>query len=104
MFVNGSFHVIHTAVAYFDAVFIEDSVKFMLLREVFVYELEEGSADVSLYVLTEWGIVPDDVALSVSCCTWRCFFVAVVQCFGITAGFEGVFVDRLCFVVFSFVA
>ena len=25
VFVNSSFHVIHTAVAYFDAVFIEDS-------------------------------------------------------------------------------
>ena len=56
VFVDSSFHVIHTAVAYFDVAFIEDSVEFMLLREVFVYELEEDSADVMIKDLncTPW--------------------------------------------------
>ena len=66
MFVDDGLHIIPTAVAYFHVVLVEDLMEFVILREVYVYELLESSADVSLYILAVWWVVPDYVALSVS--------------------------------------
>eukprot|EP00795_Rhopilema_esculentum_P017315 gene17314-biopygen6275 len=53
------------AVADFNVVLVEDLMEFVILGEVYMYELEESSADVSLYILAVWWVVPDYVALSV---------------------------------------
>ena len=45
---------------------VEDLTKFMILGKLFVYAREVGSADVSLYPLAVWGVVPNFVALFVS--------------------------------------
>ena len=103
MFGNNGFHVIHTAVAYFHIVLVEDPVEFMMLGEVFVYELEEGAADVGLYVLAVWRVIPDNAALSVFC-SCGLLVVVVGQGFGVSAGFQGVFVGRFGFGEFSLVA
>ena len=71
------FHVVHTAVAYFDVIFVKDFMKFVILGEVFVDELEEGFADVSLYVLAVWWVVPADVSLSTSSRSCGCCVVVV---------------------------
>ena len=99
---DDGFYVFHAAVAYFDVVLVENSVKFVMLGEVFVYELQEDATDVGLYILAVWRVVPDDVALSVSSGRW--LVVVVGQGFVVSAGFQGVFVDRFCFVEFCLVA
>lgn len=104
MFGNDGFHVVHAAVAYFDVILVEDPVKFVMLGEVFVYKLQESVADVGLYILAVWRVVPDDVALSVSFCSSGWFVVVIGQGFGVSARFQGVFVDRFGFVEFSLVA
>ena len=40
-------HILHTTVAYFNVVLVEEGVILVLSREVFRYELKEGFADVS---------------------------------------------------------
>ena len=60
----------------FDVVFVEEAVVFMLVREVLRYELHECSADVCLYVITKWRVVPYNVSLSVaSGACWLIVFV-----------------------------
>ena len=66
VFVDYCFHVVHTTVADFDVVFVEEAVVFMLVRKVLGYELQECSADVCLYVFTKWRVVPYNVSLSVA--------------------------------------
>ncbi len=66
MFAYDGFHVVCTAVTYFCVIFVEDFVEFVVLVKVLVDELEEGFADVGLYVLTVGWVIPYDVSLSVS--------------------------------------
>ena len=68
-------------------------------------------ADVSLYVVVVGRVVPDDVSFSVFLCSCGCrvviavvVVVTVCQRLIVSAGPQGVFVDRLGFVEFSFVA
>ena len=61
------FYVFHANVTDFDGVPIEDFVKFVCLREVFVDEVEKGSFNVGSYVsAVGGGVIPDDVSLVVS--------------------------------------
>ena len=53
---NKCSHVAHRAVTDFDGVLGKNSVKFLLLGEVFVYKLEENSTYVRLYAHAVWGL------------------------------------------------
>ena len=55
----------HAAVADLHCVPVEYLVQFGFLWKVFVDQLWECSADVCCHVAAEWGVEPDDVALSV---------------------------------------
>ena len=78
MFVYYRLHVIHAAVADLDVVLVEETVVFVLVREVLRYKSEECSSDVSLYVFAKRRVVPNDVSLSVSSGTcWLVGFVVV---------------------------
>ena len=70
MFTNDGSHVVCAAVTYFDVISVEKFMEFMIFVEVLVDELEEGFADVGFYVFTVGRVVPDDVSLSVSSCSW----------------------------------
>ncbi len=52
-------HIAHAAVAQLDIVSVEDSVKFVVFREMLLNKVEECSAYVSLYILTKWRVEPD---------------------------------------------
>ena len=64
--IDDGFHVLGTAVANFYAMFVEYLVESIVLGEVFLYQFEEGSANIGFYILAVWGIVPNDVSLSVA--------------------------------------
>ena len=64
--IDDGFHVLRTAVANFYVIFVEYLVESMMLGEVFLYQFEEGSANIGFYILVVWGIVPNDVSLSVA--------------------------------------
>ena len=97
-------HILHTAVAYFDVVLVEEGVVLVLLREVFSYELEEGFADVGFHAAVKRRIIPDNVTLAVS--TWSIILSVLVvgKACCVSAGFEGVVIGSLSFVEFFFVA
>ena len=99
-------HILHTAVAYFDVVLVEKGVVLVLLREVFSYELEEGFADVGFHAAVKRRIIPDNVTLAVSTCTWSIILSVLVvgKACCVSAGFEGVVIGSLSFVEFFFVA
>ena len=104
LLINYGFHILHTAVAYFDVVLVEKDVILVLLREVFRCELKEGFPDVSFHAAVKRRIIPDNVTLAVS--TWliilSVFVVGKACC--ISTGFEVVVIGSLSFVEFVFVA
>ena len=97
-------HILHTTVAYFNVVLVEEGVILGLSREVFRYELKEGFADVSFHAAVKRRIIPDNVTLAVS--TWSIilsvFVVGKACC--VSTGFEGVVIGSLSFVEFVFVS
>ena len=50
------FHTSHTTVRHFDGVSIEQSVKFVIARKMFIDELQKFSSDVRFDTLGEWRI------------------------------------------------
>ena len=69
MVFNDHAHVVHTAVANFHAVSIENLVQKASVREVIVYQLKELFADIGGYAFAERRVKPYNVAaafLSVS--------------------------------------
>ena len=88
VFVVYRFLVVHTAVANFDVILVEEAVVFVLFREVLRNKFEENPADVSLDVFTERRVVPDNISLSVASRLCRLLVFVVCQCFCIAAGFQ----------------
>ena len=88
VFVDDLFHVLHTAVANFDVIPVENAVVFVLFREVLRNKIEKCSADVSLDVFTERRVVPGNISLSVASRSCRLLVFVVGQCLRITAGFQ----------------
>ena len=66
MCIYDSFHVIHTAVAYFNIVLVKDFVKFTSFWKVFFNDMYEFSADVSGNIFAEWWIIPNYFPISVA--------------------------------------
>ena len=66
MCIYESFHVIHTAVAYFNIVLVKDFVKFTSFWKVFFNDMYEFSADVSGNIFAEWWIIPNYFPISVA--------------------------------------
>ena len=66
MFVDQGFYIVHTAVAYFQGIAVENSVEFVGLRKMFVDQIQKKSPKVGGNVFAEGRIVPDDVAVSVA--------------------------------------
>ena len=50
-------HILHTTVAYFNVVLVEEGVILVLSREVFRYELKEGFSDVSFNAAVKRTII-----------------------------------------------
>ena len=38
-------------------------MKFVALKEMFLYHIEEGSADFALHILAVWGVIPHYASL-----------------------------------------
>ena len=51
VFVDDRFHVVHTAVANFDVILVENAVVFVLFREVLRNKVKKCSADVRTFLL-----------------------------------------------------
>jgi len=93
MLAYDGFHILHTAIAYFNVFLVEKGVIFVSSRKVFRYELKEGFADVSFYVAAErrsWSSCLPMFVIGEACC--------------VSTGFEGVVIGSLSFVKFIFVA
>ena len=59
MLLNDAFHVIHTAVANFNCVFVENFVVPMVFRKVLLDQAQKYFSDVCLDVLTKRRIEPE---------------------------------------------
>ena len=83
MLLNDAFHVIHTAVANFNCVFVENFVVPMVFRKVLLDQAQKYFSDVCLDVLTKRRIEPDDVSFSASVrslCAGVCYDVTRAKC------------------------
>ena len=67
MLLNDAFHVIHTAVANFNCVFVENFVVPMVFRKVLLDQAQKYFSDVCLDVLTKRRVEPDDVSFLLLC-------------------------------------
>ena len=88
VFVDDRFHFVHTAVANFDVIPVETAVVSVLFWEVLRNKIEKCSAGISLDVLTERRVVPDNTSLSVASRLCRLLVFVVGQCFRMAAGFQ----------------
>ena len=88
VFVDDRFHFVHTAVANFDVIPVETAVVSVLFWEVLRNKIEKCSAGISLDVLTERRVVPDNTSLSVASRLCRLLVFVVGQCFRMAASFQ----------------
>ena len=70
----------------------------MLLREVTAKKLEENSPDVIAYVLTVWGIKPDDITFPISPSLDGVNSICVSKVVFIATCFECVIIEGCCLV------
>ena len=77
MFVDERVYIVHTDVAYFDDISVEDFVEFVGLREMLMDQVKEKTSDVGGNISTEGWAVPDNVATPVTLLA-RWFFVMTI--------------------------
>ena len=67
MAVNDLLGVIHTTVANFDVIPVEDFSKCVIFGKVLIYQVEKFVSDISADVFAEGGVIPENVVtLSIS--------------------------------------
>ena len=77
----------HATITQLNGVFVEDLVEPVLCAEVLVEQVEECSANISLHLGIEWGVVPDDIPHALFFCwllfrvNYICSVPAILQCF-----------------------
>ena len=75
--VDEGFYVVHTAIAYFEGVSVDDFVEFVGLRGMFVNQVKKKASDVGGSVSTAGWVIPGNVATSVTLWAVRLVIVTV---------------------------
>ena len=75
--IDGWFNVLHTTVTNFHITSIKNFVEFMVLRKVFVYQVEKISTNFCSYIFSKRRRKPNKAFLSLFVCLW-CLFIFIV--------------------------